>query len=261
MSSEKKKFFIIQVILILVSLFIMVAFGVEEKRIFFIFKYEKYTTQFFASVAFIVASIYMLLLTYWYNNEDNSFRWRLSLELLFISGTLSVLFSFILYRILTPILMMDPTLKLLTSAGADAGLVEEAGKLLAVLALPTVRRFIRDGRTGLYAATLCALGFAFIENISYFTRFELVIYTRFNPSHAVFSSIWGYALGRLYAGEIRLSDFAKYMALGMLLHASWNYLVSFHRLAFWILYILVSVYGLVYIKRRLSESPRTAAAN
>jgi len=119
--------------------------------------------------------------------------------------------------------------------------------------ISSVRKEIKDGQTGLFIIVLCAFGFAMIENIMYFCKYNEIILMRANPAHAVFSAIWGRALGRWFNKEILFKEFLKYLFYGMLLHAAWNYFASFYDFVFIILFIITSFYGLLFIKRELGK--------
>jgi len=267
--TQKLSFIIFQIVCILVS-FILIAIFHPKKTGWWIFQHTKYYAEYFIGFAYIISSFYLILLTYWYNNSDKTFNWKISVKAFLICGVTSVLLSLcILYPLWDfigfyevesgwwifkskKIVARDPIIKLLEDSGAIAGPVEELSKLIAVLLIPSVRKSIKDEKSGTWVSVLCAFGFAMIENIMYFISNEKVLLIRANPAHAVFSVVWGSALGKLIDQKISFKEFLKYLLYGMGLHAAWNYFASFHIILFCILFIMVSFYGLFYIKKRIS---------
>ena len=269
-SSQKSLFVIFQIVCISIS-FILIAMFQPEKTGWWIFQDTRYHGEYFVGIAYIISSFYLILLTYWYDDSDETFNWIISVKAFLLCGAISILLSlFILYPVWNfigfhkvesgwwifkskKIVARDPLIYFLECSGAIAGPVEELSKLMAVLLIPSVRKSIKDKKSGIWIAVLCAFGFAMIENIKYFVKFEGVLLIRADPSHAVFSAIWGNALGKWFNQQISFKEFLKYLLYGMGLHAVWNYFVSYHLIFFYILFVIVSFYGLFYIKKRISS--------
>lgn len=153
----------------------------------------------------------MILLTIWYNNEDNTFNWKVSIKALLFCGAISIaLCLFVLYPLWNivgfykiqsgwwifkteKLIARNPLAYLFDVSNAIAGPIEEGAKLIAVLLVPSVRKSIRNSKTGVFIVVLCAFGFAMIENIIYFSMYKEVLIRRADPAHAVFSAIWGKA--------------------------------------------------------------------
>jgi len=270
--NQKTSFIFVQIIFILTS-FLLIAYLQPTETGWWIFKETQYYLGYFAGTAFIIMGLYLILLTSWYENSDNSFDWKISTKALLLCGTITIVLSlYVLYPLWdilgfykieingwfsnsVEIVARDPFFHLLDISGAIAGPIEELAKLLAVLLIPSVRKSIKDGKSGLYIAVLCAIGFATIENIKYFSSFEEILLIRANPAHAVFSAIWGKALGDWFNQQISFKEFLKYLFYGMMLHGAWNYFASCHEVIFIILSISVSFYGLFWIHKKLA--PRT----
>lgn len=272
MHSQKSSFIILQIIFILTS-FTLIAFFQPVERGWWIFKETKYYEEYFAAIAFIITSLYMILLTFWYDDSDNSFNWKISAKALLLCGAISIILCRLalypmwyiigFYEVETgwwifkskEIIPRGPVFNLFEISGAIAGPIEEVAKLIAVLLIPSVRKSIKDSKSGLFVVVLCAFGFAMIENITYFSNFEEILLIRADPAHAVFSAIWGKALGKWLNKQISYKIFLKYLLYGMALHAAWNYFAGFHiMIVFWILFIIVSVYGLFFIKKEISTT-------
>jgi RsiW-degrading membrane proteinase PrsW (M82 family) len=119
-----------------------------------------------------------------------------------------------------------------------APIVEEYGKFAVV------RRFAyRDAEfdepmDGIVYAAAAALGLASLENVLYvFTAYltspslalgTIVVRAIFSvPGHALFAGVWGYALGRakFMAPEQRAGTIFRGLALGMILHGIFNFLL------------------------------------
>jgi len=267
---QKSSFIIFQIVCITIS-FILIAIFHPQKTGWWIFQHTKYYTEYFIGFAYIISSFYLILLTYWYNDSDKTFNWKISVKAFLVCGAISILLSLLIlypvwdfigfYEIESgwwifkskKIVARDPIIRLLDVSGAIAGPVEELAKLIAVLLIPSVRKLIKNEKSGTWIAVLCAFGFAMIENIIYFISNEKVLLIRADPAHAVFSAVWGGALGKLFVQKISFKEFLKYLLYGMGLHAAWNYFASFHVILFCILFIIISFYGLCYIKQRISS--------
>ena len=253
----------------------LIAFFQPVEKGWWIFKETIYYREYFTGIAFIIASFYMILLTFWYDDSDNSFNWKISMRALLLCGPIAVLLSYVIYALWNIVgfyevetgwwifkskekAARDPIFYLFEISRAIAGPVEEGAKLISVLMIPSVRKSIKNSKTGVFVVVLCAFGFAMVENIRYFSLYEQFMIYRANPAHAVFSAVWGKALGEWFNKQISFMKFLKYLFYGMALHAAWNYFASFHGIIFLILFIIVSFYGLYFIKKELRTVEKTA---
>lgn len=192
---------------------------------------------FFGAAAFIAASVYLFLVVHWF--ESTNFSTRLSLITFLICGAISVGVALIVHRIIVALAVKEVQTgwwlwkethiqyrsgfwMMLVGTGAFAGITEELIKFGSLIVVAPVRKAIKNRRTGLYYATLCAAGFAMIENLQYFHQADSLLIARLNPAHLVFSSLWGAAYGSCVAGDKSWGHFVKYMGYGMGLHALWN---------------------------------------
>lgn len=230
---------------------------------------------FCASAAFLVAMAYLYFLVKW--QHDETFNGRTTLIAMLASGPVSILISQLFYIILTLMFgefyeagwwifkhteyrYTSPVFGFLNEKGIIAGPVEESAKFLALLCVPPVRRAIVDRRTGLYYASICALGFAMIENIMYFQQAGEMLYARANPAHMVFSCIWGAAYGTWVADKSSALYSRRLvwgLCLGVMLHSAWNGLAYFEVTIFLCLFALVTWLGLEFIYKvlRLPDVP------
>lgn len=204
--------------------------------------------------AFLIMAFYMFLITLWFNDADNRLDWKTSTKALLLGGAVAICLSMLIYPIWN-IFANDghPLMKLLTEVDADAGLIEEPAKLFAVLLIPSVRKSITDSKTGVFMVSLCALGFSMIEDIFYFKGAGHVLLIRANPAHAVFSAIWGKALGNLFAKKIIMRDFLESFMIGMGWHMAWNWCANLNPFIFVILFIFLSWSGLNFIRQELRQ--------
>ncbi len=115
------------------------------------------------------------------------------------------------------------------------GLSEEGAKLLGATALAARRREFDEPVDGIVYAAASALGFAAAENVEYFAQGRLggalIVSRAFMtvPAHVLFSSIWGYALGRkLVAPRTRV---ALYYLAAAAAHGAFDTLLSVEGLA------------------------------
>ncbi len=231
----------------------------------------------FHNSALIITCFYAILITLWFNNQEGNLSVTYALIALFICGFLSIILSItFLYPFWNNIAYEEiireverswwifsyteqikekipkyEIVPLLDKTSMIAGPVEELAKLFSVLLL--MRNRLTSKRIALFYVVLCALGFAMIENIYYFTQHDEVLFIRANPAHAVFSAVWGGALGSLLIKEKSLVYFLWMLFFGMGLHALWNLFATINHDLFIYLFVLVSWVGLFYIKSQLSK--------
>lgn len=223
----------------------------------------------FRIIAFIIGTSYVALAALWFNNKNNEFSFFYSLVAFFLCGAFSIALSTsLLYPIWNDVAYeevkrgwwifstteIEPTSQmtlLIDRTGVIAGPVEEFAKLIAVLI--AVKSKIVSRKTGVYYVVLCAIGFAMIENFYYFMKYSEVLPIRANPAHAVFSAIWGAALGSYLANEKAFFSLLWGLVLGMLLHAVWNLFASLNSALFIYIFIFVTLFGLAFIRRELKE--------
>lgn len=273
LASEKKKIYAILAAGAGLALIVVLANQPKETG-WWIFKTVSTPYQFLVGSAFLLAVGYIFLTVFWYKGRELCARTTILAFLL--SGGASILISLFLYPLIgaigatermveTGLWIFKSTkrvveyenglLSLLHRTGAIAGIVEEPAKLLALLIVSPVRKLIVDRKSGLYYATLCAFGFALIENIMYFQAFEGILYFRANPAHAVFTSLWGAALGSWRSKSISALEFFKFLLLGIGLHALWNFLASTDATLFIIAFGVTIWLGLNFIRRELAGQP------
>jgi len=242
-----------------------------------IFKTVTTPYQFLVGSAFLLAVGYLFLMVSWYKGQELCAR--TSILAFLLSGSVSIFISLLVYPLVSAIGAQERLvetgawifkttrrvveydnglLSLLHSTGAIAGFVEEPAKLAALLVVSPVRKLIVDRKSGLYYATLCAFGFALIENIMYFQAYDGVLYIRANPAHAVFTSLWGAALGSWREGTLQGRGFAKFLFLGIGLHALWNFLASTDFTLFIIAFVATIWLGLSFIRRELGGKESAA---
>ncbi|MDD1678771.1 MAG: PrsW family glutamic-type intramembrane protease [Methanomicrobiales archaeon] len=119
-----------------------------------------------------------------------------------------------------------------------APVIEELAKYMVVKRTVYQNREFDEPMDGVVYAASAALGFATLENIVYITSAYLtspvedvlVVYALRAllsvPGHALFSSMWGYALGRAKFDPAHKTGFILLgLALAMLLHGIFNFIL------------------------------------
>jgi len=120
-----------------------------------------------------------------------------------------------------------------------APVIEECGKYLVVVKTVYKNPEFNEPMDGIVYATTAALGFAAIENILYITQVylqspidEIVTVYALRallsvPGHALFSSIWGYALGRAKFEPLKWREgfVTGGLFLAIFLHGCFNFLL------------------------------------
>ena len=111
------------------------------------------------------------------------------------------------------------------------GLVEETGKLTAVLLLICMLRRPSGPVQGVLWAVAAAVGFASVENCLFLQRDGLAAVVLRGPvstfAHAAFSSVWGCALGMMIqtSGPRRMATLAAGLLIAALAHGTFNLIV------------------------------------
>lgn len=236
-------------------------------------------TDIFHNSAIIITCFYTIFIVFWFNDTEEDLSIIYALIALFMCGALSIALSTsFLYPFWHDIAYQEivkevekgwwifsyteqiketvPThdiVPLLDKTAMIAGPIEELAKLFSVLLL--VNNKLTSKRSAIFYVVLCALGFAMIENIYYFTKYGEVLFIRANPAHAVFSAVWGGALGSWFAKERSFEYFLWMLILGMGLHAIWNLFATINTNFSIYIFILISWVGLSYIKEELSKEP------
>lgn len=119
-----------------------------------------------------------------------------------------------------------------------APIVEEYGKFAVVRRFAYRNAEFDEPMDGIVYAAAAALGLASLENVLYvFAAYvtspslalgTIVVRAIFSvPGHALFSGVWGYALGRakFMPAEERSGIVLRGLALGMVLHGIFNFLL------------------------------------
>ncbi|MDD2472579.1 MULTISPECIES: PrsW family intramembrane metalloprotease [unclassified Methanoculleus] len=146
-----------------------------------------------------------------------------------------------------------------------APVVEEYGKFWVVRRFAYKNTEFNEPMDGIVYAAAAALGLASLENVLYvFSAYvtspslalgTIVVRAIFSvPGHALFSSVWGYALGRakFSAAEERSGIVLRGLLLGMALHAIFNFLLFTADIVAYalIIFVLVLIPGLWMLANR-----------
>jgi len=127
-----------------------------------------------------------------------------------------------------------------------AGIVEEAAKLAVVIIIMWKRDGFNEPMDGLVYAAAASLGFASAESIVRIKHYGAMVVLFRGPmavlGHMLFSSMWGYALGRAkFEPQRRLSLLAKGFVLAAFFHGLYNFLIFTRVIASIALYILTAL--------------------
>jgi len=261
----KQRFISILLVVIAISLLLMGYNLPQPHANRSLFEMQTMPTPFLLAAAIIITCGFLLLIAHWYDDGSHPLDPTVAFTTLLGGGLLTLLIAdTVLYPAWHAATLMaanDNTLLRWIGSGmaamehinGDAGPVEELAKLLALLLIPSVRASISDGKTGALYAILCAFGFAMLENFSYFSDDASALWWRINPAHAVFSCIWGYALGAWMANALSTTRFILSLLAAMALHTTWNLMASSYPLLFVALFVLVCSLGLWLIRRMLGK--------
>lgn len=171
---------------------------------------------------------------------------------LFGFGAFSVLpaaaLSYMLFRIVTFHLFPEGWLYLAVSNYVAVALIEELVKFYVVIAVAWTHPAFNEPYDGIIYAVTASLGFAAVENILYVYqggvgvavgRMLLAV-----PAHALFGSFMGYYISKArfaHPGQ-RGGYLALALALPILLHGTYNFLLSTGRLEFALLVVPLSYF-------------------
>ncbi len=157
-----------------------------------------------------------------------------------------------------------------TSAVVAAPIIEESFKFLVVWIFLFRNKNFSEPMDGIVYASAVALGFASVENGLYLFRFsKQAIFLLPNtilirallsvPAHALFSSIWGHALGKFkFAKKKSIIFVIPALLLAMVCHAAFNFFCRANIIsAFGLLVLIAALWIFVNwkIQRSLEDSP------
>ena len=177
-------------------------------------------------------------------------------KLVFVSYFLGILAAALVIFVHTPF-----KFSYFISTVVSAPILEELAKFLMVWAYLYRNKNFSEPMDGIVYAAAVALGFASIENGLYLFRINqqakfllpntIIIRALLSvPAHALFSSIWGYALGRYKFDKKKNRFIVLYgLLLAMLLHALFNFLCLIQIFSSFGLLILTAVMWMLINKK------------
>ncbi|MCK5833722.1 PrsW family intramembrane metalloprotease, partial [bacterium] len=150
-----------------------------------------------------------------------------------------------------------------------AGLIEEGAKLAVVMLIIWKRTGFNEPMDGLVYAAAASLGFASAENIIYIKEFGATVILIRGPmsvlGHMLFSSIWGYTLGRAkFERSKRFSLLVRGFVLSAFFHGLYDFLIFTKIIASIALYILMGLLWNILLRMFAdaeSRSPFTLEKN
>ncbi|MDX8414016.1 MAG: PrsW family glutamic-type intramembrane protease [Mariprofundales bacterium] len=270
---DKQRLIRLLLVIIIASLLLMACnlpqlgaqFSAQQGRGSTLFTMHTMPAPFLVAAASLIAAGLMLLITYWYDNRIHAIDLGAALTAFLGGGLLTLLIISLLYPAWNGVATMGQeadslllqqvgnALAAMARLNGDAGPVEELAKLLALLLIPSVRICIDDGKSGAFYAMLCALGFAMLENFSYLFDDASSLWWRINPAHAVFASIWGYALGGWMAKQISATSVILSLLAAMGLHSMYDIAASWNIWLFFLLAFLVFWPGLWMVRQMVGN--------
>jgi len=175
--------------------------------------------------------------------EPEPIKWVL---IVFFAGALSVIPTMFVSAIVSALLGFPGTETVSDAAKVSfliAGVVEEGMKMAVVLVVIWKRSEFNEPIDGLVYASAAALGFASVENALYVSGHGMhaIIPRAFmsTAGHMLFSSMWGYALGRAkFEPEKKVSFLMKGFVLSAFLHGLYNFLLFTQVFASLVLFLL-----------------------
>lgn len=157
----------------------------------------------------------------------------------YILGIFSAILAIQIFKVLPKLgipedpsaLMETNRLKFLLYSIALTGFIEELCKFLPFFVIVLRFRFFDEEIDGIIYASIIALGFASYENsryLVYMNGLELFGRAFASPlTHAIFSSIWGYAIGVAWLGSRSvLKASILGIALAALCHGLFNFMTT-----------------------------------
>ena len=182
-------------------------------------------------------------------------------KLIFVSYFLGILAAALVIFINMPF-----KLNYFVGAVVSAPILEELAKFLMVWAYLYRNKNFSEPMDGIVYASAVALGFASIENGLYLFRINqqaqfllsntiLIRALLSVPAHALFSGIWGYALGRYKFDKKKNRFIVLYgLLLAILLHALFNFLCLIEIFSsFGLLILVAAMWGIMNKKITKAE--------
>ncbi len=215
--------------------------------------------------AFLPAILYII----WIRNTEkyNLERWT-PIAICFIWGaTIAVIAALILEMVFRSYFYTSPLggdMIGFTSAVLIAPFAEEITKPL-VLSFNVIRRELDELEDGFIYGAAAGLGFAATENLLYGSVFltqglaifvVLMILRSFGGCllHASATAFTGYGYGKVIMNQSSLLAVLPFLLLAMVLHAAYNFLVSYQLpglLSGFLLALVLVFYLIVYIRKRI----------
>jgi RsiW-degrading membrane proteinase PrsW (M82 family) len=163
-------------------------------------------------------------------------------------------------------LMEGDRLGFLVYSLAVTGLVEEIFKFMPFVLFVLRFQCFDESTDGILYACFIALGFASVENIRYLPHLEgveLLGRAFASPlTHTIFSSIWGYSIGRAHmSGAMRVRAAAVGLMLAAVSHGLFNFLTASTalRLLSSLLILSVWIWRIRLLERSVQRGEEAAA--
>lgn len=221
---------------------------------------ERYEIILLLFLSFLPPLIYMV----WIRNTEKYNRepWKALLFCFFWGASISVLAAIILELLLgysLAISIENAEMIPFLSVVVVAPVVEEFTKPLA-LRLKSVKKEIDELEDGLIYGAVAGLGFSATENLFYGRSFLaqgflffliLMILRSIGASllHASATAWTGYGYGKTLLKKTSLIRVMPYFLLAIFLHASYNFLLSFHQIG--ALVGLIAAFGISFISIKI----------
>jgi RsiW-degrading membrane proteinase PrsW (M82 family) len=222
----------------------------------------------------IVSFLPPVVYTIWIRNTEHYKRqtW-LSIIICFLWGatvsTVAAIILELLLRIPVSISIRNPDRIALITVVVLAPIVEELTKPLAISSKP-VKKNITELEDGLIYGAVAGLGFSATENLLYgvtflqeglFVFLVLMIIRSIGGCllHASATALTGYGYGKVILNRTSFIRITPYFILAVILHASYNFLVSFERLGLIVgllLAIIIVVFTISRIRKKIIRLDR-----
>ncbi|MBP5318691.1 MAG: PrsW family intramembrane metalloprotease [Paludibacteraceae bacterium] len=184
----------------------------------------------------ILALLPSVILAWWIYRQDKLRKEPVTtLALAFVAGILSVVLVLILHSIFeASALSKAAQASPFVQAFVSAALVEESAKLFVFLMLIWNNEHFDERFDGIVYACYIGLGFAFLENISYFSMYDDLVGLFIGralfsvPGHFLFGVLMGYFLGLAKFADNSAKQWGYVLAgllMAVLAHGVYDYLL------------------------------------
>lgn len=177
-----------------------------------------------------ISPVILIILYIYFKDKYDKEPKRILLISFLLGAFVSVILSFILYKIFDVFLPLANDYNILQQfikAFLVVGLIEELSKFIIVRFYAQPKKEFNEPFDGIVYAVMVSMGFAAIENILYVSQggYEVALTRAFTavPAHATFAVLMGYYMGKAKFSKNKFLLNLKGLSLAILFHGAYDF--------------------------------------